>query len=362
MSKVPKWGYGSKRRIRMIYWSPYQIAGVIALAISLMAFGFVLARLLASLTMDQQQEQEDSPSQSGANSAHSISATLNPSGVLSNYKVTCKTADFTITRRTATVTTNAAGKTYGDIDPVLSGTLSGFLGADSVTATYTRTSGEAVAGSPYTISATLTPVGVLGNYNVPYNTALFTIAKRTVSVTPNAASKIYGTADPTLTGVLTGFLASDAVTATYTRTAGETVIGGPYVITATLSPAAVLGNYDITYVTAQFIINQAPAAVTPNPAGKTYGNADPSLTGSLTGFLAADNVTATYSRTPGESVAGNPYMITATLNSAGVLGNYEISYNTAQFTIAKLRSFCLLTSQTETLTNPAESERVFRTL
>src|SRR5206468_12275757 len=99
---------------------------------------------------------------------------------------------------------------------------------------------------------------------------------------------------------LSGFLAADSVTATYSRTAGETVAGGPYTITAVLSPAAVLGNYNITYNTALFTIDKAVASVTPNAASKTYGTADPALSGSLSGFLAADSVSATYSRTAGE--------------------------------------------------------------
>ena len=36
-------------------------------------------------------------------------------------------------------------------------------------------------------------------------------------------------------------------------------------------------------------------------ATKVYGDADPAFTGTLTGFLAADNVTATYSRAAGET-------------------------------------------------------------
>ena len=73
--------------------------------------------------------------------------------------------------------------------------------------------------------------------------------------------------------------------------------------------------------------------MTPNAASKMYGAADPALTGTLTGFLAADGVTATYSRTAGETVAGSPYTISATLSPAGVLSNYTITYNTASFTI-----------------------------
>src|SRR5207244_2019162 len=240
-----------------------------------------------------------------------------------------------IVKKTASVTPNAASKTYGDVDPALTGTLTGFLAADGVTATYSRASGETVARRPYTISATLSPPGVLGNYQITYNTAEFTIDKKTASVTPNAKSKTYGDADPTLTGTLSGFLAGDGVTATYSRAPGETVAGSPYTISATLSPGGVLGNYQITYNTAGFTIDKKTASVTPNAKSKTYGDVDPALTGTLTGFLAADGVTATYSRAAGETVAGNPYTISATLSPGGVLGNYQITYNTAEFTIDK---------------------------
>ena len=268
-----------------------------------------------------------------AGSPYTISAVLSPAGVLGNYNITYNTANFTITPRNASVTPDPASKVYGDADPAFTGTLNGFVAGDGVTATYSRTAGETVAGSPYTISATLSPAGVLGNYNITYNTAAFTITPRPASVTPNAATKVYGDADPAFTGVLSGFVAADGVTATYSRTAGETVAGSPYTISAVLSPAGVLGNYSITYNTASFTITPRPASVTPDAASKVYGNADPALTGVLSGFVAGDGVTATYSRTAGETVAGSPYTISAVLSPAGVLGNYSITYNTANFTI-----------------------------
>jgi hypothetical protein len=270
-----------------------------------------------------------------AGGPYTISATLSPGGVLSNYAITYNTAQFTINTKAASVTPDAKSKTYGDLNPTLTGTLSGFLAVDNVTATYSRTAGETVAGGPYTISATLSPAGVLSNYAITYNTAQFTITTKAASVTPDAKSKTYGDADPTLTGTLSGFLAADNVIATYGRTAGETVAGGPYTISATLSPAGVLSNYAITYYTAQFTINTKAASVTPDAKNKTYGDLDPSLTGTLSGFLAADNVIATYGRTAGETVVGGPYTISATLSPAGVLSNYAITYNTAQFTITK---------------------------
>src|SRR5205823_15055255 len=111
----------------------------------------------------------------------------------------------------------------------------------------------------------------VGNNNSSSNTPLFTIGKATASVTPDAASKTYRAVDPALSGVLAGFVAADNVTATYTRTTGETVAGSPYTISATLSPANVLGNYNITSNTARLTISKATASVTPAAAGKTYG-------------------------------------------------------------------------------------------
>jgi hypothetical protein len=145
-------------------------------------------------------------------------------------------------------------------------------------------------------------VAVLSNYTITYNTAAFTITPKAASVTPNAKSKEYGAADPALTGTLSGFLAGDGVTATYSRTAGETVAGSPYTISATLSPAGVLSNYSITYNTANFTITPKAATWTTNPNSKAYGasDANPLATGNGTGFLVADNVTATYTRATGD--------------------------------------------------------------
>src|SRR5881398_1779889 len=261
--------------------------------------------------------------------SYPISATLAPAGVLSNYDITYNTAAFAITKKAASVTPAAASKVYGSADPTLSGALSGFLVADGVSASYSRTAGETVGSYP--ISATLAPAGVLGNYDITYNTASFDITKKAASVTPDAKTKVYGSADPTLSGALSGFLVADGVTASYSRAAGETV--GSYTISAALSPAGVLSNYDITYNTASFDITKKAASVTPDAKTKVYGSVDPALSGALSGFLGADGVTASYSRAAGETVGSYP--ISATLAPAGVLSNYDITYNTAAFAITK---------------------------
>src|SRR2546427_483678 len=278
--------------------------------------------------------------ESVAGSPYHITATLSAAaGVLANYTITNAGANFTINARPATWTTNPNSKTYGYSDPTTLTTGSGtFLAADGVTASYTRAAGESVAGSPYHITAALSAaVGVLANYTITNNGADFTINARPATWTTNPNSKTYGYGDPTTLTTGSGtFLAADAVTASYTRAGGESVAGSPYHITAALSAAAgVLANYTITNAGADFTINPRPATWTTNPNSKTYGYTDPTTltTGSGT-FLAADAVTASYTRAAGESVAGSPYHITAALSAAaGVLANYTITNAGADFTI-----------------------------
>jgi hypothetical protein len=280
----------------------------------------------------------------GENAAiYHITAALAPAAVLANYDITNDGADFTIKKRDATWTTNPNSKTYGDPDPtpLTTGSGSNFVAGDNVTATYTRAPGETVTASPYAITANLssTVAGALNNYNITNNGAAFTINKRAATWTTNPASKTYGDADPSpLTGGSgSNFVAADGISATYSRAVGENA--GTYHITATLTPAAVLTNYDITNTGADFTINKRNATWTTDPNSKTYGDADPTplTTGSGANFVAGDGVSATYTRDPGETVAGGPYHITANLTAtaAGALDNYIITNTGASFTINK---------------------------
>src|SRR5439155_27350471 len=117
--------------------------------------------------------------------SYTNSAALPPARVLSTNGITSNTTGADATTKTASATPPAGEhKTYGDADPALSGSTSGFLAADGVTASYSRAAGETVGSYP--ISATLAPAGVLGNYDITYNTASFDITKKAASVTPAA--------------------------------------------------------------------------------------------------------------------------------------------------------------------------------
>jgi hypothetical protein len=254
----------------------------------------------------------------------------------SNYTITFTGNSLIITAAPLTVTANPKTKEYGSTDPALTYTASGFKLSDTaatvLTGSLVRATGETVLGGPYAISQ-----GTLvanSNYAVTFNGSTLTITPKPASVTPGPASKTYGDPDSALSGTLSGFLPADNVTATYSRTAGETVAGNPYTISASLSPAGVLSNYSITYNTAVFTINKAQLTVTVDNKAMLLNGVVPTLTGTITGIKLSDPITATYSTLANGAAVGT-FPITATLNDpAGKLPNYNVINNSGSLTVS----------------------------
>ncbi len=250
----------------------------------------------------------------------------------SNYSLTYVPATFTIAKKAASVTPGPVTKVYGDADPTLSGTLDGFLSSDSVTASYSRSAGETVAGSPYAIAATLTPAGVLANYDIMYNTAGFTIAPRPATVTAGSGTKVYGTTDPALNTTQSGFTAADAPTIPLntTRAAGESVRS--YSTTPAAS-GAVLGNYTVKYVSGSFDITVRPVTITADAKTKVYGAPDPPLTYQITSgsLIGTDTFTGNINRVAGEN-AGTYAIQQGTLSLSS---NYALTFAGADFVITR---------------------------
>ncbi|SFO66656.1 hypothetical protein SAMN04488519_1111, partial [Algoriphagus ornithinivorans] len=198
-------------------------------------------------------------------------------------------ATLTITPKTLTGAFTADNKVYDGttsanvLGRILNGVLAGDVGNVSLSGgTATFATASVGNGKTVTLTGATLSGSAAGNYNLTsVGTTTANITPKSAIVTPDANTKEYGSADPALTGTLVGFLAGDNVTAVYSREAGETVLGGPYEISAELSPAGVLSNYDITYNTAEFTITTKSASVTPDANTKEYGSADPALTGTL---------------------------------------------------------------------------------
>ncbi|MEP7137144.1 MAG: MBG domain-containing protein, partial [Chloroflexota bacterium] len=172
---------------------------------------------------------------------HPITTVLgDPGNRLGNYTVTINPATLTVTQRALTVTPADKTKIYGDVFTLFTGTITGIQNGDLITATYASPGAvttATVAGSPYTITATLNaPAGVLANYNITLNTGSLTVTLRTLTVTPDNKGKVFGTLFTAFTGTVNGVQAGDNITATYASTgAPVNAAVGPYPITATLN-------------------------------------------------------------------------------------------------------------------------------
>jgi gliding motility-associated-like protein len=252
-----------------------------------------------------------------------------------NYEIDFNGADFTITKKTLVITADAGqSKVYGAADPVFTFKASGFENNDDedvLTGSLTRTAGEDVGN--YNINLGSLSAG--DNYAIDFNGADFTITKKTLVITADAGqSKVYGAADPVFTFKATGFENGDdedVLSGALARTAGENV--GNYAIN--LGSLSAGDNYAIDFKGPDFAITKKTLVITVDAGqSKVYGAADPDFTFKATGFENDDDedvLTGTLSRVAGENV-GN-YAINLGSLSAG--DNYEIDFNSADFTITK---------------------------
>src|SRR6185369_5027461 len=140
------------------------------------------------------------------------------------------------------------------------------------------------------------------NYTLTYIKDSLSITPKSITVTANPQTKVYGAADPSpLTYNVTGTLiGADTFSGTLTRTAGENI--GKYAIN---QGSLTLGsNYAITYVRDSLTITTRAITVTADPKTKVYGASDPSLTYQITSgsLFGSDAFTGSITRTAGENV------------------------------------------------------------
>jgi gliding motility-associated-like protein len=253
-------------------------------------------------------------------------------GVDNNYTYNYVSGTLTINKATLTATADDKTRIYGDPNPPLTITYSGFVNSET-------TSVLDVLPVAVTTAAPATNTGIVAitvsggsdnNYSFSYVNGALTINKATLTVTADDKTRIYGDPNPPLTITYSGFVNSETVTVLDVLPAASTTAG-----TATNAgtvPITVSGgsdnNYTYSYVSGTLTITKAPAAVTLGSLATTY-NGLPQAASATTNPVGL-TVDFTYDGSATIPVNAASYAIVATINDINYQGT-----NSGTLTIGK---------------------------
>jgi hypothetical protein len=253
-----------------------------------------------------------------------------------NYSLSSTTATTTanITPAPLSITAVTNTKPYdGNTTAAAIPTVSVLQDGDTVTGRVEAyVSASAGTGKILTVTAYTINDGNSGlNYTVTkVDNTTGVITAAALAITADPQTKVYGSADPTLTyhvsGLQLGDTASTVLSGALARATGENVATSPYAITQGTLVAN--GNYTINFIGNALSITPATLTVTANHQTKVYGQSDPALTFASSGFqfsdTAASVLTGSLTRAAGEHVSGSPYAISQGTLAAN--SNYTIAF------------------------------------
>jgi hypothetical protein len=234
-----------------------------------------------------------------------------------------------------TVTAEDATKIYGDDDPFFDAVISGFVRGDGVSivrGALGREAGENVRSGPYRF--TLGSLSAGGNYRLQLSgdNGLF-VTPRTLTVTADDATKVYGDDDPFFDPIVAGFVRGDGVslvTGALGRQAGEDVQSGPYRFTLGTLDAG--GNY-VLQITGDNGLFVTPRALTiaADDVTQIFGGAEQPLTWQIVDgrLVFDDQISGALTREDG--VAPGIYAILQGSLTAG--SNYALTFEPGTLTI-----------------------------
>ncbi|MFL6314857.1 MAG: MBG domain-containing protein [Terriglobales bacterium] len=258
-----------------------------------------------------------------------------PAGRLSNYALTVNNGVLTVAPAPLSVIAANASRVYGDPNPAFTGTLTGVKNGDNITASFSSAATAASSVGAYPIVATLSdPAAKLSNYSVISSNGTLTVSPAPLTAAATSTSRVYGHANPSLSGSISGLKNNDPISATFASPADLNSAVGTYPILPVFSdPAGKLGNYTVN-ATGTLTVTPQPLSVTLANATRLYGDPNPVFTGSIGGIRNNDNITLAPTTTADPTSPVGTYAIVAGFNDPdGKIGNYAVTSNTATLTV-----------------------------
>ncbi|MBT2115603.1 filamentous hemagglutinin N-terminal domain-containing protein [Dyella sp. LX-66] len=287
----------------------------------------------------------------------------------SNYAIAYIDGNLTVTPAALTVTANNASKVYGQT-PSLSGFTSiGLQNGETIGSVTESSAGTAatasVAGGPYAITVGNATGGTFdaGNYAISYVDGSLAVTPAALTVTASNASKVYGQT-PILSGFTSSGLQNGETIGSVTESSAGTsatasVDGGPYAITVSNAAGGTFdaGNYTIHYIDGSLAVTPAMLTFTAASAYRTYGDSNPLLGGSVTGFVNGENVA---SATTGTLAWTTPATSTSHVGSYAIDGGGLVANNgNYVFSQAEHNAYALTITPAELTVTAADASKAY---
>ena len=266
---------------------------------------------------------------------------------LVKYTIVYANGILTVSPRALAITADNATKAYGDT-LAFAGTeftASGLVNSDTVTGTALSSAGagaSAAAGTYPIVPSAATGTG-LANYSITYLNGSLAVSPRSLTITADNATKVYGDA-LTFTGTeftVAGLVNTDNVTGVALASPGADVSApvGSYAITASAAVGTGLANYSITYLTGSLTVTPRDLTITADSRTKSYGQAVTFAGTEFTALgLANSDTVAGVTLTSAGADAAAPVGDYAIVPGAAVgtgLGNYNIIYVNGSLMVRK---------------------------
>jgi hypothetical protein len=240
-----------------------------------------------------------------------------------------------------TVTANDSAKVYGTANPAFTASYAGFvLGQGPADLSGTLNFNTSATTASHAGTYAVSPGGLTSsNYALAFVSGTLTVTPASLTITADNKTKVYGAALPTLNASYSGFVNGDSAASlttppTLSTTATASSHVGNYAITAS---GAVDPDYTISYNPGTLSITPATLTVTADNKTKAYGQADPALTASYSGFVNGDTA-AVLSGSPSlttTAAAGSPpntYPISVAQGSL-TDANYQFAFVNGTLTV-----------------------------
>ncbi len=230
---------------------------------------------------------------------------------LGDYTVTPATGTLTVTQATPVITwATPAAVTYGT---ALTGAQLNATAGAAGTFVYSPAAGTVLGAGVQPLSVTFTPTDTTDYATPSASTVALTVNKAPLAIAANNAARVFGAANPVLSGTVSGAVNGDTFIEGFVTSATAASIVGSYPIVPTVQGANV-ANYSVTPTNGALTITQAGTATT-----FALTNSDLTMTATV------------LSLTSGTPTGNVGFYQGQTLVGTGTLANGVASYTAAAF-------------------------------